>query len=125
MMLGIFLSEDVLQAINAISQAPCGAPMCFACLAGVEVVCAFVAAAIAVSYHLFIGNVTDAVEVGVGLLFIRELSQRTYSAIRYGNKRRYRNFFVCLAVLVILGMIIDPLSAQIFAGYIQSHEYGE
>ena len=100
-------------------MAPLGPNLCFAFLAGVEVVCAFIAASIAVSYNLFIGNVTDAVEVGVGLLFVRELSQRTYSAIRYGDRRQYRNFFVCLTVLLTVGMIIDPLAAKLFAGYIQ------
>ena len=96
-----------------------GTPFLFACLAGIEVVSAFFAASIAVSYHLFIGEVTDAVEVGVGLLFIRELSQQTYTGIRHGEAKQYRNFFITLGLLVTLGLILDPLCAKVFAGYIQ------
>lgn len=108
-----------MQAGRAIRDAPWGMSIFFACLAGIEVVCAFMAASIAVSYHLFIGEVTDAVEVGVGLLFIRELSQRTYSGLRYGKTKQYRNFLIVLSILVTFGLIMDPLTAKIFAGYIQ------
>ena len=118
-MLSIFLTPDMLQACRVIQDAPWGVPMIFACLAGIEVVSAYLAASIAVSYHLFIGEITDAVEVGVGLLFIRELSQQTYRGIRYGKTKQFRNFFLVLALLVTLGMIMDPLTAKIFAGYIQ------
>ena len=121
-MLGIFLSEDCLQAIRAIRNAPIlSGTQLFALFAGIEVICAFFAASIAVSYNLFIGEVTDAVEVGVGLLFIRELSQKTYSAIRlHGNhQKQYYSFFICLSILLIIGMIMDPLAAYLFAGYIQ------
>ena len=125
MMLGIFLSEDCLQAIRAIKNAPLlSSAQFFALLAGVEVICAFLSASIAVSYNLFIGEVTDAVSVGVGLLFIRELSSKTYSAIRNRgnngkNQRQYLNFFICLSVLLLVGMIMDPLSSYLFAGYVQ------
>lgn len=118
-MLGIFLSADMLQAGRAIRDAPHGLGMMFACFAGIEVCCAFLAASIAVSYHLFIGEVTDAVEVGVGLLFIRELSQQTYRGIRHGKSKQFRNFFVVVFIMVVLGMLLDPLAARIFAGYIQ------
>jgi hypothetical protein len=118
-MLGIFLAADVLQAGRALRDAPWGIPKVFACFAGIEVCCAFLAASIAVSYHLFIGEITDAVEVGVGLLFIRELSQQTYRGIRYGKTKQFRNFFVVLFLLVALGMIMDPLTAKLFAGYVQ------
>ena len=118
-MLGIFLAGDFLQAGRAIRDAPGGLPLLFACLAGVEVSCAFLAASVAVSYNLFIGEVTDAVEVGVGLLFIRELSQQTYNGMRNGNTKQYRNFLIVLAGLVLTGLIMDPLCAKIFAGYVQ------
>lgn len=119
-MLSIFLASDMLQAFRAIRSAyPLCVPTLFACFAALEVVCAFVAASIAVSYNLFIGEVTDAVEVGVGLLFIRELSQKTYSGIRHGNTKQYRMFFTVLAILLTAGMIMDPLCALIFAGYVQ------
>lgn len=120
-MLGIFLTPDMLQAGRAMGDAPKlgWASFLFACLAGLEVICAFLSASIAVSYHLFIGEVTDAVEVGVGLLFIRELSQQTYRGIRYGKTKQFWNFFIMLAVLVGLGMCLDPLSAKLFAGYVQ------
>eukprot|EP00934_Nitzschia_sp_Nitz4_P003111 Nitzschia sp. Nitz4//scaffold115_size69933//41914//43113//NITZ4_006006-RA/size69933-snap-gene-0.83-mRNA-1//1//CDS//3329533511//3101//frame0 len=119
-MLGIFLSEDVLQAARVLRSTPWGVPWLFAALTAVEVAACFVAASIAVSYHLFVGEVTDAVEVGVGLLFIRELSQRTYAGLRDGGKKKqYRNFLIVLTVLVCVGMVMDPLTAKIFAGYIQ------
>jgi hypothetical protein len=67
----------MLQAGRAIRDAPRdGFARLFVCIAGIEVVSAFLAASVAVSYHLFIGEITDAVEVGVGLFFIRELSQQ-------------------------------------------------
>ena len=118
-MLGIFLAHDMLQSAAAIRNAEWGLPMFFAVIAGVEVVCAFLSASVAVSYHLFIGEATDAVEVGVGLLFIRELSQQTYHGIGSGKTKQFRNFFVMVMVLVSVGMILDPLTAKIFAGYVQ------
>lgn len=118
-MLGIFLAEDFLQAARAIKGAPLGIPMLFALLAGVEIVSAFLAASVAVSYNLFIGEVTDAVAVGVGLLFIRELSQKTYRGLKSDKTKQYRIYSLVLALLVIAGMIMDPLCAKLFAGYIQ------
>ena len=118
-MLGIFLAPDMLQSATAIRNAVWGLPMFFAVIAGVEVVCAFLSASVAVSYHLFIGEATDAVEVGVGLLFIRELSQQTYHGIGSGKTKQFRNFFVMVMVLVSVGMILDPLTAKVFAGYVQ------
>jgi hypothetical protein len=118
-MLGIFLAPDMLQSATAIRNAVWGLPMFFAVIAGVEVVCAFLSASVAVSYHLFIGEATDAVEVGVGLLFIRELSQQTYHGIGSGKTKQFRNFFVMVMVLVSVGMILDPLTARVFAGYVQ------
>jgi len=118
-MLGIFLAHDMLQAMTAIRDAPLGIPILFAIFAGIEVICAFLAASIAVSYNLFIGEVTDAVEVGVGLLFIRELSQQTYHGIGSGKTKQFRNFLLMVMVLVGIGMILDPLTAKIFAGYVQ------
>ena len=83
--------------------------------------CAFLSAGVAVSYHLFIGEVANAVEVGIGLLFIRELSQQTYRGLKRGkdNGKEYRTFFLAIAVLVGMGLIVDPLCAKIFAGHIQ------
>jgi hypothetical protein len=118
-MLGIFLAHDMLQAAEAIRYARGAMPILFALVAGVEVMCAFLSASIAVSYHLFIGEVTDAVEVGVGLLFIRELSQQTYHGIGSGKTKQFRNFFLMVMVLVTVGMILDPLTAKVFAGYVQ------
>jgi hypothetical protein len=118
-MLGIFLTGDLLQAGRVLAKAPWGVPMCFAVLAAVEVVCAFLAASIAVSYSLFIGELTDAVEVGVGLLFIRELSQRAYAGIRYGKTKQYLQFFSVLTLLVVAGMCMDPAYAYLFAGHVQ------
>lgn len=118
-MLGIFLAGDMLQAGRAIRDSKWGTPMMFALIAGVEVLCAFLAASVAVSYHLFIGEVTDAVEVGVGLLFIRELSQQTYHGIGSGKIKQFKNFFLMVTALVSIGMVLDPLSAKIFAGYVQ------
>lgn len=115
-MLGIFLSGDVLQAGRVVKNAPPNASMIFAILAAIEVVSAYIAACIAVSYNLYIGEVTDAVEVGVGLLFIRELSQRAYAGIRQGDKKQYRSFFTVLGTLVAIGMLMDPLCERLFAG---------
>lgn len=108
-MLGIFLAGDVLQAGRVLRNATTLIPLLFAALAGFEVMAAFLAACISVSYHLHIGEVTDAVAVGVGLLFIRELSQRAYVGIRQGKTKQYRSFFTVLAILVVCGMLMDPL----------------
>lgn len=115
-MLGIFLAGDFIQAFKAIRLAEWGSQMVFAALAAVEVVAAYLAASIAVSYNLYIGEVTDAVEVGVGLLFIRELSQRAYAGLQDGGKpKQYKVFFSVLAALVVIGMAIDPLCELVFA----------
>ena len=114
-MLGIFLAGDVLQAGRVIRNATTLVPLLFAALAGIEVMAAFLAACISVSYHLHIGEVTDAVSVGVGLLFIRELSQRAYVGIRQGETKQYRSFFTVLTVLVVSGMLMDPLCEHLFA----------
>jgi len=121
-MLAIFLTKDFLQAGKVVRDTVGqGWSFLFAILAAVEVVSAFVAAGIAVSYHLFIGEVTDAVEVGVGLLFIRELSRQTYSGLKEGEgkSKQYKQFLAVLGILVVIGMFMDPLTARIYAGYIQ------
>lgn len=115
-MLSIFLTPDILQAARAIKDAPGRSTRLFACLAGIEVVCAFVAASISISYFLYIGEVTDAVEVGVGLLFIRELSTRAYHGIKTRKKtKRYKSFFGVLFTLILLGLLLDPLYEYLFA----------
>ncbi|CAJ1944972.1 unnamed protein product [Cylindrotheca closterium] len=121
-MLAIFLTKDFIQAGKSIRDSVGkGWVFGFALLAAVEVTSAFVAAGIAVSYHLFIGEVTDAVEVGVGLLFIRELSRQTYAGLKEGRgkNKQYKHFLAVLSILIVLGMCMDPLTAKIFAGYIQ------
>jgi len=114
-MLGIFLTGDFLQAGRVILNAPTRTGLVFAFLAGIEVVAAYLAACVAVSYNLYIGEVTDAVEVGVGLLFIRELSQRAYAGIRNGEGKQYKTFFSVLTVLIVIGMISDPFCEYLFA----------
>ena len=113
-MLGIFLAGDFIQAFKVIRLAQ-GSSVPYAILAAVEVFSAFLSASISVSYNLYIGEVTDAVEVGVGLLFIRELSQRAYVGIRDGEVKQYKIFFVVLAILVAFGMMMDPLCERLFA----------
>ena len=135
-MLGIFLTADFIQAARAIKNAPTASGLAFAILAGFEVAWAFVAASVAVSYNLYIGEVTDAVEVGIGLLFVRELSARAYHGIRQKRNRtqnalsccsssshikpnskiqQYKTFFATLTVLVVIGFIMDPLCQYLFA----------
>jgi len=122
-MLAIFLTKDFIQAGKIVRDTVGkGWSFLFAILAAVEVISAFVAASISVSYHLFIGEVTDAVEVGVGLLFIRELSRQTYAGLKEGGNgknKQYKHFLVVLSVLVVIGMFMDPLTAKIYAGYVQ------
>mmetsp|Transcript_10230 Transcript_10230/g.11415 ORF Transcript_10230/g.11415 Transcript_10230/m.11415 type:complete len:287 (+) Transcript_10230:175-1035(+) len=120
-MLGIFLTGDFIQAVKVLRIAPFGCPMFFACFAAIEVFSAYFAACIAISYNLFIGEVTDAVEVGVGLLFIRELSQRAYTGITSDGSKQHTVFFSVLALLVTVGMFMDPLCEYIFAN---KGEYG-
>ena len=60
-MLGIFLSGDMIQAIRVLWNAPRGVPKLFAMLASLEVLSAFGAACLSVSYNLYRGEVTDAV----------------------------------------------------------------
>lgn len=115
-MLSVFLTPDFLQAARAIRDAPLGTPtFVFACLAGVEVVCAYLAATIAISYNLYIGEVTDAVEVGVGLLFIRELSTRAYHGIRHKKGKQYKSFFIVLVLLVAIGFACEAIYERVFA----------
>lgn len=108
-MLAIFLAADMIQAMRVLVDAPLGLGKVFAFLAFAEVMGAFASACLAVSYELYIGEVTDAIEVGVGLLFIRELSQKTYAGVRNGKTRRYSTYFGVLVVLISVGMCMDPL----------------
>lgn len=57
-MLGIFLSGDMVQAVRVLWDAPSSTAKLFALLAALEVVGAFAAACLAVSYNLFIGEVS-------------------------------------------------------------------
>jgi hypothetical protein len=115
-MLSIFLTADFQQAARAIRDAPVGTPLAFACLAGVEIVCAFLSASISVSQKLYIGEVTDAVEVGVGLLFIRELSTRAYHGIKHKKEKNYRLFFGVIIGILLIGLLAHPLCEALFAG---------
>jgi len=115
-MLSVFLTPDFLQAARAIRDAPFPSPtFCFACLAGVEVVCAYIAATLSISYNLWIGEVTDAVEVGVGLLFIRELSTRAYHGIRHKGVKQYKSFISVLVALVAIGYACEAIYERAFA----------
>ena len=73
---------------------------------------AFVAAAIAISYQLYIGEVTDAIEVGVGLLFVRELSARAYHGIRHKGVKQYKSFVGMLVALIATGYIVEALCEE-------------
>jgi hypothetical protein len=112
-MLGIFLAADFIQAFKVIRIAECGSQTIFAAFCVIEVVAAYLAATMAVAYQLYVGEVTDAVEVGVGLLFIRELSQRTYSGLQDSDEgkgaKRYKVFFSVLGALVVVGMFTEHL----------------
>lgn len=112
-MLGIFLSSEVLGALRAIRNSYQNIntmgiiSLIFACLAFMEVLSAYLAAAIAISYQLFIGEVTDAIEAGVGLLFVRELSSRAYDGIRHKGVKQYKSFGFTLMVLVVTGFVVE------------------
>mmetsp|Transcript_6719 Transcript_6719/g.14132 ORF Transcript_6719/g.14132 Transcript_6719/m.14132 type:complete len:326 (+) Transcript_6719:276-1253(+) len=115
-MLGIFLAADVQQSARAIMKAQSKSALAFACLAAIEVIAAFLAASVSISQKLYIGEVTDAVEVGVGLLFIRELSNRAYHGICLTNKKKnYRSFFLVLVAIVTVGLLVDPICEALFA----------
>jgi hypothetical protein len=124
-MLGIFLAADFIQAFKVIHITECGSQTIFAAFAVIEVVAAYLAATMAVACQLYVGEVTDAVEVGVGLLFIRELSQRTYSGLQDNDEgkgaKRYKVFFTVLGTLVVVGMFMDHLCEFMFA----SKQYGD
>ena len=111
-MLSIFLTPEMLGALRAVRNTYRNtdggrAPFIFACLAAIEVITAFLAAAIAISYQLYIGEVTDAIESGVGLLFVRELSSRAYSGIRHKGVKQYRSFVLMLVCLVVMGFVVE------------------
>ena len=122
-MLAVFLTPDILQAGRAIIKSTSAASnnsasastIAFACLAGIEVVCAFLSAATAISYQLYIGEVTDAIEVGVGLLFIRELSARAYEGIRHNGVKQYKTFLAMMAFLITGGFIVEWFCERHFA----------
>lgn len=90
--------------------------MIFASLAALEVACAFVAAAIAISFQLYIGEVTDAIEVGVGLLFVRELSARAYHGIRHKGVKQYKAFFAMLILLLVFGFVVEATCESLLGG---------
>lgn len=111
-MLSVFLTPEILGALRAVRNAyqnpdVGNITLVFAVLATVEVISAFLAAAIAISYQLYIGEVTDAIEAGVGLLFVRELSSRAYSGIRHKGVKQYRSFILMLVSLVIVGFALE------------------
>ncbi|KAL3909451.1 MAG: hypothetical protein SGILL_008083 [Bacillariaceae sp.] len=115
-MLSIFLTPDILQALRAVKAAPCGSPtMMFAILAAIEVIAAFLAATVAVSYQLFIGEVTDAIEVGVGLLFVRELSARAYHGIRHKGVKQYKTFGFMVGILLLIGFGVEAACEALFS----------
>ena len=116
-MLSIFLTPEILQAVRVIRATPLAAcpAFVFACLAAIEVIFAFVAAAIAISYRLYIGEVTDAIEVGVGLLFVRELSARCYQGIRHKGVKQYGSFLGVLALLLVIGFSVEGFCESFFA----------
>lgn len=116
-MLAIFLTPEVLSALRALRNSwgdGSRSTTAFAALATFEVICAFLAAAVAISYQLYVGEVTDAIEVGVGLLFVRELSARAYQGIRHKGIKRYKAFFVTLAVLLMLGIVVEAVCENTF-----------
>lgn len=115
-MLSIFLTPDILQALRAVKAAPCGSPtMMFAMLAAIEVIAAFLAATVAISYRLFIGEVTDAIEVGVGLLFVRELSARAYHGIRHKGVKQYKAFGLVVGILLLIGFGVEATCEALFS----------
>jgi hypothetical protein len=111
-MLSIFLTPEILQATRAVYAAPpMSQTMVFAVLAAMEVLFAYGAATIAISYELYIGEVTDAIEVGVGLLFIRELSARAYHGIRHKGVKQYRTFVVLVTSLILTAFAVEAVCA--------------
>ena len=76
---------------------------------------AFSAAAITISQKLYIGEVTDAIEAGVGLLFVRELSTRAYRGMRRKKKKAYGPFFCVLLLMIGLGMLVHPICEALVA----------
>jgi hypothetical protein len=107
-MLSIFLTPEILQATRAVYAAPpLSQTMVFALLAAIEVLYAYVAATIAISYELYIGEVTDAIEVGVGLLFIRELSARAYHGIRHKGVKQYKTFALVVSSLILTAFVVE------------------
>ena len=51
----------------------------------------------------------DAVEVGVGLLFIRELSARAYRGIRHKGVKQYKSFAFVVILLVSMGFVAEAV----------------
>jgi len=116
-MLGIFLAADVQQAIRSIYKAKSKSwlALAFAIFVALEVFCAFLAASISISQKLYIGEVTDAIEAGVGLLFIRELSTRAFRGMRKKKKKAYKSFFFVLFIIIGLGMLVHPVCETMIA----------
>ena len=135
----IFLTPEILQAFRAVRAASrdqqehhqqqdaaekkgtsgdkiITTTMLFALLAALEVTTAFVAAAIAIAFQLYVGEVTDAIEVGVGLLFVRELSARAYHGIRHKGVKQYQAFFGMLLLLLVLGFAVEATCESLLGG---------
>lgn len=118
-MIAIFLASGMQQSFRALIHADTWTALAFAGLAVIEVITAYLSASIAISYQLWVGEVTDAVEAGIGLLFIRELSTRAYDGIRNRNSNIKNKTYVafCSIVLacVLIGLIVHPICEKMFA----------
>ncbi|KAL9187710.1 hypothetical protein ACHAXT_006088 [Thalassiosira profunda] len=115
-MLSMYLASDVQQALRSLKKATSWLTLLSAAFVALEVLTAFIAASISISQKLYVGEVTDAIEAAVGLLFIRELSTRAYEGIKQQKKRRaYLSFFLVLVSGVVLGMLVHPICAALLA----------
>lgn len=117
-MLAIFLASDIQQAFRSVRGAVrdnSPVALASALVVALEVFCAFLAASVSISQKLYVGEVTDAIEAGVGLLFVRELSTRAYHGMRQKRKKAYWSFFLVLAVTIVLGMLVHPACEALLA----------
>ncbi|KAL3907480.1 MAG: hypothetical protein SGARI_003520, partial [Bacillariaceae sp.] len=102
-MLSLFLTLDFTDAISAIRHTT-GFQRAYAVYAFIEVFTTWAACVAAGTQKVWTGNVVDALETGVGLLFVHDLGNRVFVSFkaRKDGTRKYRLFFGTALFLIAI-----------------------
>ena len=102
-MLSLFLTLDFQDAFSAV-QHTVGCQRAYAIYAFLEVFSTWAACIAIGTQKVWTGNVVDALESGVGLLFVHDLGNRVFMSFkaREDGSRKYRLFFFTALFLIII-----------------------